>query len=730
MLGPSESPGDISEEFEALDKTWKIYRKQRDVRLPPDMRLPLSSGFAPRAVGVSSGSRQFPLAGPDNQLLWAYDMLLEQHVPPSLLISHKHELVHAFAGAGKYLTYPNGRPSQDVLEYVDRGLKVALAGALQRAAKERNEVTYIGVIPSGDSDEQRVRITVRPLVNRSSDLPYFLVSFEDLAPRPETVVAKDTEVHVDTVADDHIHALEHELRYTQENLQATIEEMEASNEELQATNEELIASNEELQSTNEELHSVNEELYTVNAEYQRKITELTELNDDMDNLLRSTEVGTIFLDSELCIRKFTPQIAEQFRILPQDVGRRIDSFSHTIECPTLIDDIRSVLRSRHRVEHEVHDQQGRHYLLRILPYQSSDQVIGAVLTLVDVSALKATERKLRRMSKVFQDGADPIIIEDLAGRIIDLNREAELAYGYRRDELLGRPIDVLVPTRFREQSQRLREECQATDHVRNVEAVRVDARGNECPTLLTLSLLCDEEDRPTAIASISKDITVVKQAEAEARLAVKRRDEFLAMLSHELRNPLNAIRGSAHLVAREDSGNIIRQESGRVIERQTQHMTRLLDDLLDVSRITQGKIELRQEVVCLQDVVAEAVRLVTPQSEQKSHGLRVQMPDQPVYVEGDSSRLLQVVENLLTNGVKYTPRRGTISVDLQSVESEAVLRVTDTGIGIAPAMIDQIFDLFVQSDASLDRSEGGMGVGLTLIRSLIELHGGQVEAAQ
>ena len=326
LLGPSENPGDISEEFEALDKKWKLYRKQRDIRLPPDMRLPLSSGFAPRAVGSAGPGRSFPLAGADNQLLWAYDMLLEQYVPPSLLISHKHELVHAFAGAGKYLTYPNGRPSHDVLDYVDRGLKVALAGALQRAAKERNAVSYIGVMPNATAPEQRVRIAVRPLVNRASELPYFLVSFEDLAPRLSPATATGTEVHVDAVADDHIHALEHELRYTQENLQATIEEMEASNEELQATNEELVASNEELQSTNEELHSVNEELYTVNAEYQRKITELTELNDDMDNLLRSTEVGTIFLDSDLCIRKFTPQIAGQFRILPQDIGRRIDSF--------------------------------------------------------------------------------------------------------------------------------------------------------------------------------------------------------------------------------------------------------------------------------------------------------------------------------------------------------------------------------------------------------------------
>ena len=173
---------------------------------------------------------------------------------------------------------------------------------------------------------------------------------------------------------------------------------------------------------------------------------------------------------------------------------------------------------------------------------------------------------------------------------------------------------------------------------------------------------------------------------------------------------------------------MIRLDAGHVIERQTKHMARLLDDLLDVSRITQGKIELKPEIVCLQDVVGESVRLVTPRLEQKSHQLHMRMPDIPVYVEGDPARLLQVVENLLTNAVKYTPPAGAITVTLEAADQQAMLRVADTGIGIAPNMIDHIFDLFVQSDASLDRSEGGMGVSLTLIRSLVELLGGQVEA--
>ena len=219
--------------------------------------------------------------------------------------------------------------------------------------------------------------------------------------------------------------LDEELRHTKEILQATVEEMEAANEELQATNEELVASNEELQSTNEELHSVNEELYAVNAEHQRKITELTELTDDMDNLLRSTDVGTVFLDRDLLIRKFTPKIAHAFQLLPQDFGRHIECFAHNILHEGLLDDVRSVLATEQPIEHDVQDRIGDWYLLHILPYRTKIKVEGVVVTLIAISRLKKTEQELRRVSKVFMDGADPIIIEDLSGRIVDLNGEAE-----------------------------------------------------------------------------------------------------------------------------------------------------------------------------------------------------------------------------------------------------------------------------------------------------------------
>src|SRR5262249_3655007 len=160
-------------------------------------------------------------------------------------------------------------------------------------------------------------------------------------------------VDVPGEARDYVNALENELRFTKESLQATIEELETSNEELQATNEELVASNEELQSTNEELHSVNEELYTVNVEHQRRTTQLAELTDDLDNLLHSIDIGVLFLDEELCIRRFTAQASHVFRLLPQDIGRRFDSFAPTIQHPDLTSEVERVSKTREPIERQV-----------------------------------------------------------------------------------------------------------------------------------------------------------------------------------------------------------------------------------------------------------------------------------------------------------------------------------------------------------------------------------------
>jgi two-component system CheB/CheR fusion protein len=722
MMGPSETPGELQGEFEAIDQHWRIYRKRRNLRLPPDIRLPLPT-TTPRPAPPPPAATP----APDGTILKVYDALLDHFVPPSLLVSDQRKLVHTFAGAGKYLSLANGRSTGDVLDLVSGELRTCLATGIQQATRDRAPVVYSGIqVKTAERDEE-LRVTIRPLVFREGSATYLQIMLERMG-RTQESGPQPTERNIDEASLERMKILEEELQSTRENLQTTIEELETSNEQLQAANEELVASNEELQSTNEELHSVNEELYTVNAEHQRKIAELTQLTDDMDNLLRGTDVGTIFLDKELCIREFTPQITKAFHVLPQDIGRPISNFNHSIRYDRLLDDIQEVIQHESHIEREVVDANGRSYLLRILPYRTKTKVDGAVLTMIDVTSLRSTESDLRRMSKVFMDSVDPIVIEELNGQIVDVNLAVEEAYGWTRNELIGRAASDLTPAEKRDDELAFRERCRRGDKVRNVESMRLSKSGKSTAVLLAYSLLVGEEGKPDYIATISKDISERKRAEMEAELGVVRRDQFLAMLSHELRNPLAAVLSASQVIGRMSNDPATVEQACQIIERQTRQAARLLDDLLDVGRITQGKIELRKSVVDVAALVNDAMNAVGPLLESRQHRVKLELPTEPVPVQGDPARLLQIMENLLTNAVKFTPQGGDIHLRLIHDGHEVRLEVIDSGVGIAAENLEAIFGLFTQLHSSLDRTERGLGVGLSMVRMLAEMHGGSVVA--
>ena len=389
VLGPSESPGALLKDFETIDPYWKIYRKHSDVRIPVDPRLqPRAAETRPPAPRPPTGFGRYSMSS----LLPTYDVLLEELMPPSLLVNDRSELVHVFGGASRFLKPRDGRQGLQITDQVTSQLELLLADGLRRARATPHAICFKQIeLTEGDTVTPH-DITLRKLAPRNSE-PHFLITFKSsdgAVARPDP---RETEVHITEISRDQLGTMQAELEYTKESLQAAIEQLEAGNEELQSSNEELMSSNEELQSTNEELQSVNEELYTVNAEYQSKIAELTELTNDMDNLLASTEIGTIFLDSQLKIRKFTPHIAESFQLLPQDVGRSLETFTNTMDDPELVADVRRVLASGERIEREVTDRLGRTFFLRLLPYRAKGNTAGVVITFVDTSGLKAAETR-------------------------------------------------------------------------------------------------------------------------------------------------------------------------------------------------------------------------------------------------------------------------------------------------------------------------------------------------
>ena len=424
FLGPSESPGALLKDFETIDQHWRIYRKHSDVRTPVDPRLrPRLPESGPRREPTNSPFARYSMSN----LLATYDVLLEDFMPPSLLVNDRNELVHAFGGASRFLKPRDGRQGLEVIDQVDDDLKLVLRGwAAPRAAVADADRVQERAASRSDGVDAVHDVSLRRVAPRNTEVAHILISF-DAARRAAHRVAAETDDRPRQLSRDQLGALEAELDYTKENLQAAIEQLETGNEELQASNEELMSSNEELQSTNEELQSVNEELYTVNAEYQSKIAQLTELTNDMDNLLASTDIGTIFLDEDLRIRKFTPQVAESFKLMPHDVGRSIETFTNNMEHPEL-DRRRAAasLATGERIEREVRDQHGRSFFLRILPYRAKGGTSGAVITFIDDQRPqggrgRAVPRALPAQQPAARACPDAIYFRDTRGKFIRAN---------------------------------------------------------------------------------------------------------------------------------------------------------------------------------------------------------------------------------------------------------------------------------------------------------------------
>lgn len=451
FLGPSETPGEISDEFQTVDKRWRIYRKWRNHRLRLDPRLPfivtpenpIASSQDPivaRAIPPT-----VPPPRPDVPLLSTYDLLLNRRMPPSILVDQYHNILHIFGGAERFLEPRGGRPSACVTDVIMSDLKPALAGALLQAVQKGEIVRYSGIQIQSKGSPESLRLMVEPITDTGRNVHCLLIEFETSTATAPLAAPVSEDVNVSQLSTDRVASLEAELRSSQESLRTTIEEMETSNEELQSANEELVASNEELQSTNEELHSVNEELYTVNVEHQRRVEELAQANDDMDNLLSTTRVGVIFLDTDLCVRRFTPEIGRILQLIPQDAGRSIEGFLHHLQTNPVMERLHEVVLSKQEVEFEATDRQGTPYLLRMQPYRSNHEIDGVVMTMIDIGTLKAAETSREQFRFMTEASTDPVILAEASGRLVYVNPAAAQLLQRSSADLMARTMMDIVP---------------------------------------------------------------------------------------------------------------------------------------------------------------------------------------------------------------------------------------------------------------------------------------------
>jgi len=397
FLGSSETTGELAPYFEPLNHKWKIYRSKGVSRsLDVHHMVPGVAKINRPADTGSSYQQNIRQVHQEERVLNRFLNAVEgQYLPLTVIVNEQLEMLHIIGDSSSFFKLPSGKMERRITKLAVRDLEIPLATGLQKLFQKQTEIKYSRIPIRQNGNEILLRLRMLPIEGRKNQELLAAVFFETEKPA-KTQGKKAVAYDVGKESQQRISDLEQELQFTKENLQATIEELETSNEELQATNEELLASNEELQSTNEELQSVNEELHTVNAEHQAKIMELTELNNDMENLLASTKIATIYLDENLEIRKFTPDFSDIFKLNNSDIGRTLDDIGDHILPKELLDAIDTVESISRPVETDMFIKD-KSYLVRILPYEiGPTSYSGVICTLIDITQLKQVRKSLGR----------------------------------------------------------------------------------------------------------------------------------------------------------------------------------------------------------------------------------------------------------------------------------------------------------------------------------------------
>jgi two-component system CheB/CheR fusion protein len=357
----------------------------------------------------------------------------------------------------------------------------------------------------------------------------------------------------------------------------------------------------------------------------------------------------------------------------------------------------------------------------------------------EVATRERIATELSEKARLLDLTHDAIIVRDMEGEIRYWNNGAEELYGWSREEALGKISHLFLQTEFPTPLAEMTEALNRTGRWIG-ELVHTKRDGKRITVLARKTLDRDPEGNPVAVLENITDITARRELEdslaaraEELARADRSKDEFLAMLAHELRNPLAPLRNAAEILRTPGASAEACSQAQAILARQIENMTRMTDDLLDVARITKGKVELRKQVVLLEGVLAAAANLARPGIDSRGQQFTMQAPAEPIYLHADATRLEQVFGNLLGNACKYSAPgcHITLSVErtaAEAAEPEVIVRVRDDGIGIAPDLLPRIYDLFVQANRASDRAHGGLGIGLTLVQQLVKLHGGSVEA--
>jgi two-component system CheB/CheR fusion protein len=890
FLGNTESYSGSEHLFELISKRWRIYRRTGSAQ----HRFSEVLSFATRDHADSPRQQHdLPLIQATTRpsaTLVLQRALLERYGPPTVVVDRSDQVVYYHGATDAFLLHPAGEPTRDLMQLVRQPLRLAVRTALRAATRENKR--SVAQTPAEGYQGPQVEVTAAPVIEGKTP-EYFLVSFrtlaEDTGHQERDQQAADrlgNSLPRDPTNIDEVRMLRLELQNTTEAFEAANEELKAANEEATSMNEELQSTNEELETSKEELQSVNEELTTVNNQLQAKIAQLEATNNDVANLLSSTDIAVMFLDAEFRVRRFTPAINDLIELRESDIGRPITDLAQKFTDDKLLPDARAVLQKLVPVEREIRSDSGRWYLRRTLPYRTAENHIeGVVVTFVDIGARKRAEQEIlstqarlqavleqmptavvmvqvpggrlqfankqaaalfnntfptpvpgdplppfypilagrhmggeiyraedwplaraiatdqavtdqevtvealdgREMSLLMNaapvrdaDGKTVVVVGtflditqrkhgerrlseveerfkllvesakdfaifsvDIKGRVLTWNAGAERILGWSEKEIIGQwgailftPEDraALIPE---EELRQAEDTGRATDerwHIRKdgarfwASGVMAAVRGHDGEVEAFVKIMRDDTDRKLAEDRLLTATATAERAEAVAIEANRAKDDFIAVVSHELRTPLNTIRLWARMLRNEKLSAKDREEGIQMVERAAVAQQQVIDDLFDVSRIAAGKLRLTMRPTRLGDAIRGAIDAVEPVATARGIRLTTDVSNDIGTVRADPGRIQQVVWNLLSNAVKFTPAGGKVHVGVKRSGNNVLIEVTDTGIGIRTDFLEKIFERFRQAEVGSKRAHGGLGLGLSIAKQLVELHNGTISA--
>ena len=738
FLGSSETSASLADRFEPVSKKHRIYRhigrsRSGDLEFPRGTsdaahtpgRLSLAGlalKVAPRRSGFSELSQK---------------ALLAAYAPASVLVNDKHQGLFYFGAADRYLKIPPGDDNRDVLTMAREGLRAKLRLAIQKAKDENGPVTVKGAHTRHDGRSIHVSITVRPVENDGQDL--LLVSFtDDLAPERIPTGPIESEAEASRVVQ-----LQHELEATREDLQLAIRDLELANEEQKAINEEAMSFNEEYQSTNEELEtskeelqSFNEELTALNGQLQETVEQQRTTSTDLQNILNSTDVATLFLDAELKIRFFTPASRDLFNIIASDVGRPLSDLTHRLKDDNLLADARAVMVEHTPIRREVEADDGAWFMRSIQPYRSDDSSVGGVVaTFSGISEIKAAKQEIETarayLDNIISTIRQPLVVLDEALCVVSASSSFYQVFSVESSEFIGRNILTTVRhldrPAFREFLSSISTKGVSTvDHEMEIElpgfglrTLQMSARVlREKPSVqrkILLAFVDATEDK--------RDAAALQAAKSEAERANTGKSRFLAAASHDLRQPLQTISLLQGMLEKrvhdEATLKLVRRLDDTV-----GNMSSMLDKLLDINQLEAGMVRTEITDFPIDGLLDEMRAVITYHTE--SNGLALRVIPCGLAVRSDARILEQIVQNLLANAVKYTTT-GKILLGCRRRGDKLRIEVWDTGPGIPDAELRAIFEEFHQLDNPARERSKGLGLGLAIVQRLADLLGHKID---